>query len=114
MQSAWKKQHTALSQVLHGSECVHKHPGTLTARAESACPWQGPRICISNQLPGQRDAAGPQTTGEGATMESQGLWFFSSPRGCDVATFSGKGINLLQGQTDLGYNPDPNTLWPNY
>ena len=33
----------------------------------------------------------------------------SSLRDCDVAKVSGKRINLLQGQTDLGYNPDPNT-----
>lgn len=40
-----------------------------------------------------------------------------SPNDRDVATFRGKRINLLQGQTDLGYNPDPKTsqsrLWPN-
>lgn len=34
----------------------------------------------------------------------------SSPSDSDAPKFSGKGINLLRGQTDLGYNPDPNIL----
>lgn len=110
MQSVWKR--SALVRVPGFPEpSVHTNPGaSLTAGSEAAGLRQGLKTCISRQL-----RADVRSLVHGPHVEEQqwgakaSVLFVSSVSHSDAQKLSGKRLNLLRGQTDLGYNPDPNT-----